>query len=170
MPAADAAWLHMDRPANPMVVNSVIWFDEPLDWERVKSVISLRLVDQFPRFEDDAEFDVEQHLHRLALPAPGDQAALQELVSDLITPPLDPTRPLWHAYLIEGYGRGCAVLFRIHHCIADGIALARVMLSLTDTQVDAGIAPPPRQSATGSGSRSIRLRARPAQHFPRRRR
>jgi diacylglycerol O-acyltransferase / wax synthase len=163
MPAADAAWLHMDRPANPMVVNSVIWFDEPLDWERVKSVVSLRLVDQFPRFrrrvgdplarpprfEDDSEFDVEQHLHRLALPAPGDQAALQDLVSDLITPPLDPTRPLWHAYLIEGYGRGCAVLFRIHHCIADGIALARVMLSLTDTQVDAGIAPPPRPGATG---------------------
>ena len=146
MPAADAAWLHMDRPANPMVVNSVIWFDEALDWELVKGVISRRIVDQFPRFrrrvgdplgraprfEDDSEFDIEQHLHRLALPAPGDQAALQDLVSDLITPPLDPTRPLWHAYLIEGFGDGCAILFRIHHCIADGIALARVMLSLTD--------------------------------------
>ena len=146
MPAADAAWLHMDRPVNPMVVNSVIWFDAPLDWELVKGIISRRIVDQFPRFrrrvgdplgrpprfEDDSEFDIEQHLHRLALPAPGDQAALQELVSDLITPPLDPTRPLWHAYLIEGYGNGCAILFRIHHCIADGIALARVMLSLTD--------------------------------------
>ena len=122
MPAADAAWLHMDRPVNPMVVNSVIWFDEPLDWELVKGVISRRIVDQFPRFrrrvgdplgrpprfEDDSEFDIEQHLHRLALPAPGDQAALQELVSDLITPPLDPTRPLWHAYLIEGYGERAA--------------------------------------------------------------
>ena len=163
MPAADAAWLHMDRPANPMVVNSVIWFDEPLDWELVKGVISRRIVDQFPRFrrrvgdplgrpprfEDDAEFDIEQHLHRLALPAPGDQAALQDLVSDLITPPLDPTRPLWHAYLIDGYGNGCAMLFRIHHCIADGIALARVMLSLTDAQVDAGIAPPPRPGSSG---------------------
>jgi diacylglycerol O-acyltransferase len=164
MPAADAAWLHMDRPVNPMVVNSVIWFDAPLDWEVVKGVISRRIVDQFPRFrrrvgdplgrpprfEDDSEFDIEQHLHRLALPAPGDQAALQELVSDLITPPLDPTRPLWHAYLIEGYGNGCAILFRIHHCIADGIALARVMLSLTDTDVDAGIAPSPRAAASES--------------------
>jgi len=163
MPAADAAWLHMDRPANPMVVNSVIWFDEPLDWELVKGVISRRIVDQFPRFrrrvgdplgrpprfEDDSEFDIEQHLHRLALPAPGDQAALQDLVSDLITPPLDPTRPLWHAYLIDGYGNGCAILFRIHHCIADGIALGRVMLSLTDAQVDAGIAPPPRPGSSG---------------------
>jgi diacylglycerol O-acyltransferase / wax synthase len=156
MPAADAAWLHMDRPVNPMVVNSVIWFDEPLDWHRAKKVFARRIVDEFPRFrrrvgeplgrlprfEDDPEFDIDQHMHRLALPAPGDQAALQELVSDLITPPLDPTRPLWHVYLIEGYGEGCAVLFRIHHCIADGIALARVMLSLTDAEPDAGIAPP----------------------------
>jgi WS/DGAT/MGAT family acyltransferase len=164
MPAADAAWLHMDRPTNPMVVNSLVWFDEPLDWEHVKGLLSRRLVEQFPRFrrrvgdplarpprfEDDSEFDIDQHLHRIALPAPGDQAALQELVSDLITPPLDPTRPLWHAYLIEGYGEGCAVLYRIHHCIADGIALARVMLELTDSQADPGIAPPPRPSESGS--------------------
>ena len=154
MPAADAAWLHMDRPTNPMVVNSVIWFDQPLDWQRAKEVFARRIVDEFPRFrrrvgeplgrtprfEDDPEFDIDQHMHRLALPAPADQAALQELVSDLITPPLDPTRPLWHVYLIEGFGEGCAVLFRIHHCIADGIALARVMLSLTDREPDAPIA------------------------------
>ena len=165
MPAADAAWLHMDRPTNPMVVNSVIWFDESLDWQRAKQVFTRRIVDEFPRFrrrvgeplgrpprfEDDPEFDIDQHMHRLALPAPGDQAALQDLVSDLITPPLDPTRPLWHVYLIEGYGEGCAVLFRIHHCIADGIALARVMLSLTDTEadVDAGIAPPAAAQEAG---------------------
>jgi WS/DGAT/MGAT family acyltransferase len=154
MPAPDAAWLHMDRPTNPMVVNSVIWFDQPLDWGRAREVFAHRIVDRFPRFrrrvsdplgrtprfEDDPEFDIEQHMHRLALPAPGDQDALQELVSDLITPPLDPTRPLWHVYLIEGYGEGCAVLFRIHHCIADGIALARVMLSLTDSEANAPIA------------------------------
>jgi len=172
MPAADAAWLHMDRPTNPMVVNSVIWFDEPLDWQRAKQVFERRIVDEFPRFrrrvgepvgrpprfEDDPEFDIAQHMHRLALPAPGDQAALQALVSDLITPPLDPTRPLWHVYLIEGYGEGCAVLFRIHHCIADGIALARVMLSLTDTDTeadaDAGIAPPAAARETGGKLRS----------------
>ena len=94
-------------------------------------------------------------MHRLALPAPGDQATLQELVSDLITPPLDPTRPLWHAYLIEGYGDGCAILFRIHHCIADGIALARVMLSLTDAQATQG-SPRRRDRAHPAGSRSTR--------------
>ena len=136
----------MDRPTNPMVVNALIWFDGPLDWERARDVFARaagrplpavspargRAARRRPAFEDDPGFDIDQHMHRLALPAPGDRAALQELVGDLITPPLDRTRPLWHVYLIEGYGDGCAVLLRIHHCIADGIALARVMLSLTD--------------------------------------
>jgi diacylglycerol O-acyltransferase len=155
LPNADAAWLHMDRDTNPMVVNSVIWFDAPLDWERVKEVVQLRLLGPFPRFsrriaeplgrpprfEDDPEFDLDRHMHRRALPAPGDQGTLRELVSDLITSPLDHTLPLWQCYLIEGFGGGCAVLFRIHHCIADGIALGRVLLSLTDDDPEAGPAP-----------------------------
>ncbi|HEX2310008.1 MAG TPA: wax ester/triacylglycerol synthase domain-containing protein, partial [Vicinamibacterales bacterium] len=115
LPAADAAWLHMDRATNPMVVNALLWFDEPLDWERARELFSTRIIERYPRFsrrvvepfgraafEDFPDFDLGQHLHRVALPAPGDRAALQELVSDLITPPLDRTRPLWHAYLIEG--------------------------------------------------------------------
>ena len=151
-----------------MVVNAVIWFDEPVDLARAREIVQQRLVDAFPRFrqrvtepfgrparfEDDPEFDIDQHLHRFALPAPGDRAALEELVSDLITPPLDPTRPLWHVYVIEGFGEGCALLFRIHHCIADGIALARVMLSLTDEEPDAGIAEtagPAHGRAPGAG-------------------
>ena len=75
-------------------------------------------------------------------------------MSDLITPPLDPTRPLWHVYLIEGFGEGCALLFRIHHCIADGIALARVMLSLTDAEPDVAIAAAPAARERGAGGRT----------------
>ena len=56
--------------------------------------------------------------------------------------PLDRSRPLWHSYLVDGFGSGAAVINRMHHCIADGIALARVMLSLTDSAPDAGIAAP----------------------------
>jgi diacylglycerol O-acyltransferase / wax synthase len=162
MPAADAAWLHMDRAANPMVVNALVWLDEPLDWQRTREIFTQRIVERFPRFrqrvaeplgrpafEDCPGFDLDQHMHRLALPAPGDQRALQELVNDLITPPLDRSRPLWHAYLIEGFGEGCALLVRIHHCIADGIALARVMLSLTDEAPDAGIEPTPAPGGNG---------------------
>lgn len=154
LPPADAAWLHMDQPVNPMVVNSVITLGEAPDPDAVAEVLERRLVAEFPRFrqriaeplgrgpafERDPSFDLNNHLHRLVLPAPGDQTELQRLVSDLVTPQLEPDKPLWHAYLIEGYEGGAAMLWRIHHCIADGIALSRVMLSITD---GGDPAPPP---------------------------
>ena len=151
MSSADAAWLHMDRRTNLMVINAVLWFDEPVDWPAVQHVFRERLVEEFPRFrrcavngrpgappawEDDPAFDLRLHFHRLGLPAPADQSALQEVVSDLITTPLDRSKPLWDVYLLDGFGDGCAILVRMHHAIADGIALARVLLSLTDS--DAG--------------------------------
>ncbi|MFN8173638.1 MAG: wax ester/triacylglycerol synthase family O-acyltransferase [Solirubrobacteraceae bacterium] len=158
MGSADAAWLRMDRPTNLMVINSVFWFDEPVDWARFAEVLQTRLVEPFPRFsqrvagprlgvggphwEDDPAFDLDLHLHRVALPAPGDRAALQAYVADRMVTPLDPTKPLWHVDMIDGYGKGCAVLARLHHCIADGISLARVLLSLTDERPDAGLEPP----------------------------
>jgi diacylglycerol O-acyltransferase / wax synthase len=167
--SADAAWLHMDRPSNLMVINSVLLFDEPVDWDRVREIVQRRLVDVYPRFrqravesrlplrapkwENDPDFCIEHHLHHLALPAPGDDAALQEFVGDLMTMPLDRSRPLWHTYMIDGYGDGAAMICRMHHCIADGIALARVMLSLTDAAPDGGIAPPDhRDGRTGGGA------------------
>ena len=80
MSTADAAWLHMDRPTNLMVVNALLWFDEPLDLERARAVVRERLVERFPRFrqriveprlglgapswEDDPDFDLDLHLHR----------------------------------------------------------------------------------------------------------
>ena len=158
MSNADAAWLHMDRPTNLMVVNSVLWFDEPVDLIRTREVIRTRLVERFPRFrqrvvearlglglptwEDDPNFELGRHIHHLALPAPGDRRTLEALVSDLMMSPLDRTKPLWDTYLIDGYGEGMALVTRMHHCIADGIALSRLLLSLTDSAPDAGIAPP----------------------------
>ncbi len=95
MTSADAAW-PMDRPTNLMVVNAVLWFDERMDLEQWREVIRERMVDRFPRFrqrvaeprlgvgmpswEDDPPFDLDRHLHHIALPVPGDKAALQELV------------------------------------------------------------------------------------------
>ena len=156
--SADAAWLHMDRPTNLMVINSVLLFDGPVDWDRVKQITQRRMVDRYPRFRqrvvesrlplrppkwvDDPDFAIEHHMHHLALPQPGDLATLQALVSDLMTMPLDRSRPLWHTYMIDGFGEGAAMISRMHHCIADGIALGRVMLSLTDSEPDAGIGPP----------------------------
>lgn len=157
MSHADAAWLHMDRPTNLMVITSVMWFDGPVDWDRAQELIQQRLVDRFPRFRqkvvglprpvrtwafvDDEEFDLSRHIIRATLPAPGDKAALERFVSGRMSVPLDQRHPLWETFFLDGYGGGAATVTRMSHCIADGIALARVMLSLTDDQPDAGIAP-----------------------------
>jgi WS/DGAT/MGAT family acyltransferase len=150
---ADAAWLRMDRPANLMVINSVLWFEESPDWAAVKRAFTERIVDRFPRFRqrasagglvsgpawhDDEDFDPELHFHHVALPAPHDRGALQTLVADLAARPLDPSRPLWDVHLVDDYGSGAALVVRIHHAIADGIALTRVLLSATDAPSDDG--------------------------------
>ena len=167
--AADAGWLHMDRPTNLMVINCVLLFDQSLDWERLERVIAERLVERYPKFrqrvidsrlplfparwEDDPEFGLEHHLHHVALPAPGDTATLQQLIGELMAVPLDRNRPLWQAIMVDGFGTGTALIVRMHHCIADGISLARVMLSLTDSAPDAGTVgvadDPAQRSASG---------------------
>ncbi len=178
MSNGDAAWLHMGRSTNLMVVNGLMWFDEPLDVQRVRDIVRERLVDRFPRFrqrvaepplglgapswQTDPGFDLDLHIHQRTLPAPGDDAALQALVADLVVVPLDPTKPLWHMYIIDGYGSGTAVLTRIHHCIADGIALTQVLLSLTDADPGAGVAA--TSARTGRGEQFL-APARDAVHL-----
>ena len=151
MPNADAAWLRMDRPENLMVITSVLWFERPIPLAPLRAILRERLVERFPRFtqrvvdrgalggahwEDDPTFDIDLHLHHVALPAPGGRAELQALVADLMARPLDRSKPLWHPWVVDGYGDGGAIVTRMHHCIADGIALARVMLTLTDPTPD----------------------------------
>jgi WS/DGAT/MGAT family acyltransferase len=113
---------------------------------------------QYPRFlqcvvEDmagatwvnDPLFDLANHVVVEKLPAikPGaEQRALQNRLAKLTMEPLDRRHPLWQFHLIEQFQGGSALLIRIHHCIADGLALLSVMQSL----VDGGQAPPAPQS------------------------
>jgi diacylglycerol O-acyltransferase len=60
--------------------------------------------------------------------------------------------------MVDGFGNGAAMITRMHHCIADGVSLARVMLSLTDAEPDAAIAPPPDRVEFGSGNEGGLLR------------
>ena len=74
MTSADAAWLHMDRPTNLMVITGALWFDEPLDWDAVREVISTRLVDRFPRFRQRVvESPVPLQARRPSCVAPSNQ-------------------------------------------------------------------------------------------------
>lgn len=148
----DAAWLGMEDPTNLMMVSGIMIFDKPINIEHLKAVLKYRFLkfDRFrqlvvqpklrvasPYWEIDPHFNLDAHLHRIALPEPGDQAALQTLASDLMSTPLDFSKPLWQIHLIDNYGDGCAIMVRLHHCIADGIALMSVLLALTDFSADA---------------------------------
>jgi WS/DGAT/MGAT family acyltransferase len=161
--SVDVAWYQMEDPTNLMMITGVFIFDVPVDFERLKATLDVRFVQRFRRFrqrvvakrsrfgrpywEDDPNFDLSNHIHRVALPAPGDHDALQAMVSDLMSTALDFSKPLWHFHLIEGYDGRSVLLTRLHHAIADGIALVQVMLSMTDTEPDAPMkqAQPPRK-------------------------
>jgi WS/DGAT/MGAT family acyltransferase len=140
----DTAWLRMDHPTNLMTITAVLVLDDPIDYATMRSILQERLLrfrrfkqrvmrlEESPYWEMDPYFEIEQHLHRSALPAPAGQAELQEQVSDLMGIPLDFSKPPWQMHLIEDYQGGSALIVRLHHCIADGIALVQVLLSLTD--------------------------------------
>ena len=166
MSSVDAAWLHMERPTNLMMINGFFLFDGPMAFEQFKETVENRLVSRFKRFrqrvvesglimhsphwETDERFDINTHIHRVALPEPGDEATLYEMISDLAGTPLDFSKPLWQFHLIEGYGADTVAFFRLHHCIADGIALMQVMLSMCDTEPDAP-QPEPRPARRPAG-------------------
>ncbi len=152
MSGVDTAWLRMEDPTNLMMITGVLICDESLDEERLRAVTERRLLrfDRFrqrvvqppgvlarPRWVDDPHFELDDHLHRLRLPAPGGRAELEEAVSRLMSRPLDLAKPLWAFHLVENYAGGGALIVRLHHCLADGIVLLRVLLSLTDEEADA---------------------------------
>ncbi len=146
MSKVDTAWLRMETPTNLMMITGVLMLAEPIDMSRFKRVLAERWL-SYRRFrqkavdgpagavwETDADFDLDWHVRITALPGAAGQAELQHLVSQLASTPLDHSKPLWQFHVVERYRGGSAVIARIHHCYADGLALVQVMLTLTDTE------------------------------------
>lgn len=144
MTAVDTSWLRMESSANCMMIGVVLIFDQPLSMTAFRKLLEERFL-RFRRFrqcavkrgsryywEDDPQFDLDNHLHSIGLPGKAGKAELQALFSDLNSTNLPADRPLWQIHHVDNYGQGSALLVRIHHCIADGISLVRVLLSLTD--------------------------------------
>ncbi len=146
MARVDTAWLRMEAPTNRMMITGVMTFASPLALEDLKQVLTRRFL-SYRRFQqraidtpagafwsDDEHFDLDWHLRATALPGHAGKAELQHLVSQLASSPLDHSRPLWQFHLVERYGGGSALITRLHHCYADGMALVQVLLSLTDVE------------------------------------
>ena len=145
MSRVDTAWLRMERPTNLMMITGVLMFETPMTLAKLRQVIRQRFL-AYPRFgqkavdtaagaswQDDADFDLDWHVRLSALPGRAGKLELERFVSQLASTPLDKSKPLWQFHLVEQYLGGSAVIARIHHCYADGIALVQVLLSLTDT-------------------------------------
>jgi WS/DGAT/MGAT family acyltransferase len=144
MTSVDTAWLRMDGPGNSMMIVGVGATAAPLRPADFRRMIEQRLL-CFPRFRhrpvadalgaswvEDDEFDLDAHLQRVVLPEPAGKAELQALTAELASAPLDPRRPMWQFHLVERYNGGSAWIMRVHHCYADGIAMIRVLLSMTE--------------------------------------
>jgi len=121
-------------------------------------------------WEDDPDFDLAYHLQTASLSPPGDEAALQETVSLLAATPLDLTRPLWQVHLVKAYDQGSALICRVHHSLADGVALMHVLLSLAESDPEA--IPPMREPecghrSPGSGRSRLSTRRQGAQKLMR---
>jgi diacylglycerol O-acyltransferase len=143
----DAAFLYLERKEIPLNIACVGIFDGPIPFREFVVNIDSKL-DLIPRYrqlavppplnfgyptwEHDPNFDIKHHIFRVRLDAPGGQAELEALAGRLLSQVLDRGKPLWEIHVVEGLedGRG-ALIARIHHALADGVAgaaLLRIML------------------------------------------
>jgi WS/DGAT/MGAT family acyltransferase len=157
MSRVDTAWLRMDSDVNLMLIVGV-WLMKPaITLEQARERIADRLL-KYDRFKQkvvtdaiganwvfDEDFDIARHVVAEKLPRRKGQTerqALQQRCGELATTPLDHAHPLWEFRVVENYEGGSAMICRIHHCIADGIALMSVTLSIADGGSD-----PPKRRA-----------------------
>src|SRR4051794_11280296 len=156
----DASFLYLETPAQLMHVCGLIivapsTMPEPYSFASVRDGIGARVRDvpeftrklrrvplgiDHPIWVRDKQFDIERHVHRLALPTPGGYAELTELAGHLAGLPLDRSRPLWDMWVIEGYhddGRELVAVFqKMHHATVDGVSGANLISHLCSLEPD----------------------------------
>ncbi|MEO6880733.1 MAG: wax ester/triacylglycerol synthase family O-acyltransferase [Mycobacteriaceae bacterium] len=151
--AVDASLFYLDDGTAPQHVAGLSVFARPrsgFDYEALVRLVEHRiaLVPRYrqkvrevparlarPVWVDDADFDITYHVRRSALPKPGSDAQLHDLVARLVSRQLDRTRPLWEMYLVEGLARGrFAIITKTHEAMVDGVSaleIGQVILDVT---------------------------------------
>ncbi len=163
---SDATFLYLQNASSHMEVSAVVLIDPSgieggFSFDRAREVIATRLhlVPPFrrrlvhvpfeldtPRWIEDPDFDLDYHLRRAALPAPGGRAELDDLVGQVLSRPLDLSRPLWELHVVEGLADGrIAIVSKTHHAAVDGVSGTDLLASLVDLAPDAPDPEPPAE-------------------------
>lgn len=157
--ALDNFFLIFESPNTPMHVGSAAIFDAAsllkpdggIDGRRIKAYVASRL-DQIPRYRerlvwiplaerpvwvDDDHLDLDYHIRHTSLPKPGNERQLKDLAARIISQPLDTRKPLWETWVIEGLEHDrFAMIFKVHHCMIDGISGADLLSTLLSPKPD----------------------------------
>jgi diacylglycerol O-acyltransferase len=166
----DASFLYLETPAQLMHVCGLIVLDpstmpDGYSFEGMQAEIDRRVRDvpaftrklrrvplglDHPIWVRDKQYDIERHVHRLALPKPGGYKELTQLTAHLAGLPLDRSRPLWEMWVIEGYGgeRGpdqVVVFSKMHHATVDGVSGSNLISHLCSLEPDTDPLAPPKQ-------------------------
>ncbi len=143
--APDSSFYHLENTATPMYVGSLSILRRPrngLSYETLLATVEQRLP-QIPRYRqkvrevslglarpvwiDDRDFDITYHIRRSALPSPGTDAQLHDLVARLGSRPLDKSRPLWEMYLVEGLTKNrVAIYTKSHQALVNGMTALEI--------------------------------------------
>jgi len=167
----DAAFLSLETPETPMHVGMVMVLDPPegtrslfspsTRYAQIRRVIGqrLHLVGPMrqrairvplglhhPVWVDDPDFELDDHLSRASLPSPGGPAELDAFVAAVMSRQLDPDRPLWEMYVVEGLeGDRAALIAKVHHAILDGVSGTSVLAAFLDLNPRARVVPLPNE-------------------------
>jgi diacylglycerol O-acyltransferase len=154
MSPMDASFLHVENEVNHMHIASIAIFEgpAPAQSEIVKMVASkLHLVPRYrqvvrfvplelerPVWVDDAHFNIGYHVRHTALPSPGSDEQLRNLVGRVMAQQLDRAKPLWEMWIVEGLDEGqWALLSKTHHCMVDGVSATDLLTVIMDATPDA---------------------------------
>jgi diacylglycerol O-acyltransferase len=161
----DSAFILLENPGTSMNIGAVVELEarteDPAErFEDLKSVIAARVHEipvltqrvvrapfdmTWPILVEDDRFDLDRHVVRVALPAPGTDDQLDAFVSEFLSRTLSPQRPLWQLLIIEGLEDGRAVLVvKMHHALADGVSFAETIANFFDISPD--VRPPAERS------------------------
>src|SRR5689334_15224732 len=155
----DTSFLYLDEPGAPRLVAGVLVLEKPSGGlESLAALVRARLplVPRYrqramevpghlanPVWVDDPDFEPSYHIRRSALPKPGTETQLLDLVSRVTSRPLDRSRPLWEMYLVEGLaGNRVAVVTKTHPALIDGLSAIDIGQVLLDVSPDTETAEP----------------------------